>query len=264
MPSELDRTPSKETEPFLRWLFAQGGLRAEHYRPETLNRRLLACLRFLRVDTTAEARAILSRNPSLVRPAIGTLVIGVTGFFRDELVFNHLRQQVLPDLLRGRSQVRIWSAACSDGPELYSVGMLVAEMGMLDRCQFLGTDCRNEAIARARDGIYDAQVVASIPEDLKRRYLEGEDGQWRMAPELRAAVQWRTADVLKVIEPGAWDLILCRNMVMYLRPEASAGLWAQLERALRPGGVLVVGKAERPHGTQRLSLVGPRIYRRDR
>ena len=84
------------------------------------------------------------------------------------------------------------------------------------------------------------------------------------AAPLRTAVQWRTADVMRVQEPGVWDLILCRNMAMYLRPEASGKLWDLFERALRPGGYLVMGKAERPANARRLSPVGPCVFRRDR
>jgi chemotaxis methyl-accepting protein methylase len=86
----------------------------------------------------------------------------------------------------------------------------------------------------------------------------------RVRPELRAAVQWRTGDLTRMCEPGTWDLILCRNLTMYLRPDVAARIYVALEEALRPGGFLVLGKAERPIAAQRLGLVAPCIYRRDR
>ncbi len=144
------------------------------------------------------------------------------------------------------------------------MAMVLAEAGPLDRCQVLGTDCRGAAVARAREGVYDANAVRSAPAAMLEKYFERRGGDWQVSERLRAAVQWRTADVLRIQEPGPWDVILCRNMAMYFHPEASAGLWRQLEQALRPGGVPVLGKAERPHGALGLSMVGPYMYRRDR
>jgi chemotaxis methyl-accepting protein methylase len=89
-------------------------------------------------------------------------------------------------------------------------------------------------------------------------------GGFEVRESLRSAVQWRTSDVTQVHEPGAWDLILCRNMAMYLRSCAAAQLWRAMEASLRPGGFLVLGKAERPAGAKRLSAIAPCIYRRDR
>ena len=85
-----------------------------------------------------------------------------------------------------------------------------------------------------------------------------------MCPALRLAARWRTADVLAGPVPGPWDLILCRNLAIYLQPDANARLWAGLESALRPGGFLVTGKAERPAGpaAARLRAAGPCVYRK--
>ena len=80
----------------------------------------------------------------------------------------------------------------------------------------------------------------------------------------RSALRWRVADLLRAPEAGTWDVILCRNTTMYLRAEVAAGLWQKFEALLRPGGVLVLGKAERPAGSRRLQPAGPCVYRRIR
>jgi chemotaxis methyl-accepting protein methylase len=148
--------------------------------------------------------------------------------------------------------------------ELYSVMMLLAERHVLHRCELLGTDCRLAATRAGANGTYPASAVRELPPDLLERYfLRADDvGAYRVHPLLRAQVEWRTADALTTPEPGPWDLILCRNMAMYMRGESMIRLWEILQQALRPGGHLVLGKAERPHATSRLSQVAPCIYRR--
>jgi chemotaxis methyl-accepting protein methylase len=251
---------------FVNWLFAQGGLDARAYRPETLRRRLPACLRALRASSVADARLMLQDDPAAIADAVNTMVIGVTGFFRDTSVFDHLSNTVLPALPQRRGRPRVWSAGCSDGEELYSVAMLLAEMGLLPGGgDLLGTDCRPQAVARARAGRYDQRVLRDVPPPWREKYFEGDGGTMaRVRPKLRAAVQWRTGDLTRLCEPGAWDLILCRNMTMYLRADVAARVWGALENALRPGGFLVLGKAERPLVARRLGVVAPCIYRRDR
>lgn len=248
----------------IRWLFERAGLRLGDYRFETLKRRIPSCLRALRVDSINQICQTVDRQPDLLKPAISTLVIGVTSFFRDPQVFSALARTGLSEVLSRSSRPRIWSVGCSDGAELYSIAMLLAERGAVQRSVMLGTDCRTDAILRARAGCYDATALKAVPGEFVRRYFKAENGQWQMHPFLRAMAQWRQGDAIYTSEPGSWDLILCRNMAIYLQPTAAGQLWARLGEALRPGGILVTGKAERPYGAAKLRPVAPCIYQRDR
>jgi chemotaxis methyl-accepting protein methylase len=252
-----------EEHSFLRCLFREAGLDAQRYQLRTLRRRVPACLRVLRATSFAEARRALLSTPTLRARALSTLIIGVTSFFRDAAVFQSLRDELLPPLLSSRLGVAAWSIGCSDGPELYSLAMLLDGLGFLGRSHLLGTDCRADAVRKARHGLYDSHTLRGVDHDLLALYFQrlGPD-QWRISPCLRSAVHWRTADVLSLREPGLWDIILCRNMGMYLVPDAAADLWQRLESSLRPGGLLVLGKAERPNGARHLSPAGPCVYRR--
>jgi chemotaxis protein methyltransferase CheR len=254
---------SDEEASVLRWLFEQAELQLDHYRGETLKRRIPAFLRALRAESVSQVRHLVQRNPPLLKLALSSLIIGITSFFRDPAVFTALSDRVLPELLSRGSGPRIWSAGCSDGSELYSVALLMAEKQALHRCCLLGTDCRADAVARAREGRYETSAIKGVPAELLWRYFGNDGGGWRLQGGLRTCIQWRTADVLSVREPGAWDMILCRNLAIYLHPPAAARLWAHLEENLRPGGYLVLGKAERPSGTKWLQPVGLCLYRRE-
>jgi chemotaxis protein methyltransferase CheR len=263
-PIEPERNLSQESAAFVHWLFKQANLDAGRYRVETLQRRLPACLRSLRARSLSHARQLLEGEPGLVALALNSMIIGVTSFFRDAAVFDQLRERVLPELARLRNGVTVWCAGCSDGAEVYSVAILLAEMGLLGNSYLLGTDCRTDALQRARQGTYDPLCVKHVSSERRERFFVPCAPGWQIQPPLRHAVRWRTADVLKMHEPGAWDLILFRNTAMYFRPEAVGPLWERFESALRPGGVLVLGRSERPVGVKRISLIGPCLYRRTR
>jgi chemotaxis methyl-accepting protein methylase len=267
-----DETLSYEERSFLDWIFSGAGLDFSLYRPESLRRRLPACLRALRVPSVRKARRALQHDPSLRPTALSALLIGVTSFFRDPPVFSVLASRVLPALAGRPGVVRAWSAGCSDGLELYSLAIVLAEFGLVGRSRLLGTDCRAEAVDHARAGLFTADAVAAVHGDwLDRYFVPSDDGTYCVRDDVRKATEWRCDNLLG--DPrrdlphsgegeGGFDLILCRNVAIYLTPAAAARLWRRLYAALRPGGVLVTGKAERvSHGG--LQPLAPCVFRKD-
>jgi chemotaxis methyl-accepting protein methylase len=249
---------------FIDWLFRRAGLDAAVYRGDTLARRLPSCLRALGSETYDEARRLVERHPRLLDTALETLVVGVTGFFRDSFVFAVLADRVLPALADAGRGLNVWSVGCSDGRELYSVAMLLDEHDLLERSYLVGTDCRSAAVAQARAGLFDEDALADVPAETAARYFERVASGWRVARPLRDAMRWWVGDALRLPEIGAWDVILCRNLAIYLYPDAADRLWRRLAGALRVGGFLVTGKAERPRHADGLVNVAPCTYRRAR
>jgi chemotaxis methyl-accepting protein methylase len=249
-------------DPFIPWLLARSGLEAPAYRPGFLQRRLPACLRRLRVSSGAEARALVERRPEMRESALSTLLIGVSDFFRDPPVFDFLRQSTLPSLLSARSGLRVCSLGVSHGQELYSVAMLLAEFSALERSALLGVDCRQDAIAHAAVGRFDERELSGLEEHLRERYFIAEGSRWRIRAELRDRISWRTGDAFSLAQEEFWDVILFRNVAIYLETEAHAPLWRQIGKQLADGGVLVTGKAEQPPASAGLRRITPCIYQR--
>lgn len=250
-----------DQEAFLQRLLAAGGVDREQYRGRPLGRRLASCLRTLRASSVQDANARLAREPRLLAAALDAVLIGVTSFFRDEPVFEAMHQEILPQLLEHGSRVRIWSAGCSDGAELYSVAMLMDELGGLPQADLLGTDCRCSAVETARLGQYPVSAVEGIePRRRERYFVRTSSGRQQIISSLRDACHWRMADVFACEHSASMDLVLCRNLAIYLEPGASAKLWRRLVGAVRPGGYLVVGKAERPGRNLPLHQTGACIY----
>jgi chemotaxis protein methyltransferase CheR len=246
---------------FISWVFKRAGLAVDDYRGEPLQRRLSVCLRALHTVTEAHACQILEQRPDLLPTAIGSLLIGVTEFFRDPSVFETLRTEVLPQLTSSNRPLRVWSAGCSNGAELYSLAILLAQVGLLEDSFLLGSDCRHDAIEHARAALYNSNEVRKIKPLDHQRYF-GEAGSfWQPIEPLRRHVHWKVANIARGIEEGPWDIILWRNMAIYLKAETAASVWRSLALALAPEGVLMVGKAERPPAELPLSMVKRCIYR---
>jgi chemotaxis methyl-accepting protein methylase len=252
--------PTAKHDPFVRWLFGRSGLPIDQYRPTALHRRLAACLRALRVSNTADAQRAVEANPALRQVALSALLLGVSEFFRDTPVFDAIRQHVLPELSRRTRPLRVWSAACSHGQELYSVAMQFADADMLARTQFIGTDCRADATDRAKAGAYTHSEVADLPPTILDRHFVAEARHFVAKPHLRTALNWKAADLLNEVEPGPWDVVLCRNMVIYLDPHSAEDVYRRIVEQIREGGFLIVGKADHVPPTLGMKRLSGCIY----
>jgi chemotaxis protein methyltransferase CheR len=246
---------------FISTVLKRAGMNPHSYRIKPLLRRLPACLRALHTDNETHALEILGRQPELLSVALSSLLIGVTEFFRDSSVFETLRTEVLPQLASHGRPLRVWSAGCSNGAELYSVAILLAQAGLLDGSYLLGTDCRYDALECARDAVYDLNQVQKIRLPDQCIYFTRAGTNYRPIAQLHRNIQWRIADLMQGIEQGPWDLILWRNMAIYLTAEASEPIWQGLASELAPGGALVVGQAERPPSSLKLDNPGRCIFR---
>lgn len=243
------------------WLLTRAGLDPAAYRGAPLDRRVNACLRALRADVDASARAHIEADPSLQHVALSALLIGVSTFFRDAAVFDAIASGVVASLRERPGPIRVLSVGCSNGAELYSVAMLLADAQLLERAWLLGTDCRADAVARAREGVFRPEDVIDLPPALRARHFDAVRGGWRIAAPLRRRTTWEAADATRTLPAGPWDLVLCRNLVIYLQSDAAARLFRGIAASLAPGGHLVIGKAERPPAGLPLVPAGRCIYR---
>jgi chemotaxis methyl-accepting protein methylase len=216
----------------------------------------------LKVESEAQARVRIDTGVAARGVALDALLIGVSSFFRDPVVFDTIRTHVIPALRARLRPPRVWSVGCSSGAELYSVGILLASAGLLDGAELLGTDCRPDAVARARSGLFDHDAMSDLDGEVRQRFFERTHGGWRIDRSLRDRVTWSVADATTTLARGPWDLVLCRNVVIYLRAVAGDALLQRIAGALAPGGFLVVGKAERPR-VPSLTLVNRCTYRND-
>ncbi|MGD8623798.1 MAG: protein-glutamate O-methyltransferase CheR [Anaerolineae bacterium] len=180
------------------------------------------------------------------------LTINVSYFFRDPEKFDYLREQVVPELLRGRTKLQVWSAGCSNGHEPYSLAILLAEGTSIYRQhRILATDIDRSALELAEaGGPYTIEEVAPIPPEVRSRYFTFRDDRYWFTSTMRRKITFQHHNLLVDAPPSppsgeaGYDLIVCRNVVIYFTAEHKQNLYQRLYDALRPGGVLFVGGTE--------------------
>jgi two-component system CheB/CheR fusion protein len=223
------------------------------YKPGTLQRRMERRMAMAAIEPADMGRylEILQGDPRELDLLAKDLLINVTGFFRDPKVFDLLAEKIIPDLVANQSPdhpLRIWIAGCSTGEETYSFAMLFREAITAARrnvkLQVFASDVDPDAVARAREGFYPDTIAADVPADRLTRFFSKEDHGYRVTPELRASVVFTVQDVLADPPFSRLDLVSCRNLLIYLRPEAQAKVISLFHFALREGGILLLGSSE--------------------
>ncbi len=205
------------------------------------------------------ARVRGDRGGDLVRRVVDAITTNETLFFRDQEPFDALRHALLPELVRHRRAatlpgvrptLRLWSAACATGQEVYSAAVVALEVLAAApdvALQLLGTDLSEAAVARARAGRYGAfEVERGLPPHVRDRYFRPVGGgAWQARDELKAPCSFQRLNLLEPFHAlGRFDLVLCRNVAIYFREEARRALFDRLADALEPWGVLIIGAAE--------------------
>ncbi len=223
------------------------------YKPGTLQRRIerrmtMAAIKSNDVDRYLD---LLRSNNGELDLLAKDLLINVTGFFRDPKVFDFLAEEIVPGLLGNHTPdhpLRIWIAGCSTGEEAYSLAMVLREQVTATKrnmkLQVFASDADPDAIAQARDGLYPETIEADVSPARLGRFFSKEEHGYRVLPELREAVVFTVQDVLADPPFSRLDLISCRNLLIYLRPEAQAKVVSLFHFALREGGILLLGAAE--------------------
>jgi len=243
-----------------------------HYKHGTLERRVGRRMAMVAIKSAGAYLELLARDSSERDQLSRDLLINVTGFFRDAPVFEFLEKDVIPKLVRDHDldrPLRIWVAGCSSGEETYSLAMLFREqIAALKRdvkLQLFASDVDPDAVAVARDGLYPQSIEADVSRDRLAAFFTREDHSYRVSPELRANVVFTVQDVLADPPFARLDFVSCRNVLIYLRPEAQAKVAAVFHFALREGGLLLLGNAEAISATDsRFAVVSKpeRLYRR--
>jgi two-component system CheB/CheR fusion protein len=195
--------------------------------------------------------AALEADPAELELLAQDLLINVTSFFRDTKVFDDLARTIIPELVRDHGldrPLRIWIAGCSTGEETYSLAMLLREEITASKrnvkLQIFASDVDADAAAQAREGLYPHTIAAEVSPERLARFFSKEENGYKVAPELRAHVVFTVQDVLSDPPFSRIDLISCRNLLIYLGPEAQAKVIALFHFALRQGGLLLLGNAE--------------------
>jgi two-component system CheB/CheR fusion protein len=240
----------QELESLLEAVKDSRGVDLTGYKRTTLRRRVLRRMNMVGVDGDfTRYRECVRQQPQELNALLDSLFINVTSFFRDEEAWSYLATEILPDLIARRAgqPIRAWSAGCASGQEPFSLAMLLAEQLGLEeygrRVKIYATDWDEGALQEARRARYPRELEG-VPEPLKLKYFQYDDGEAVLETGLRRAVIFGQHDLMGDAPISRVDLLLCRNTLMYFNSEAQALILDRLHFALADDGVLFLGRAE--------------------
>ena len=223
------------------------------YKKNTVYRRIERRMGIHQINRIATYVRYLQENPQEVELLFKELLIGVTSFFRDPAAWEQLQGEAMPALLAGRPAggvLRAWSAGCSTGEEAYSLAMAFKEA--LEqvkprknfKLQIFATDLDRDAIDKARQGLYPANIAADVSPERLRRFFAREENGYRVGKDIREMVTFAVQNVIMDPPFTKLDCLICRNLLIYLTPELQKKLLPLFHYSLYPGGVMFLGSAE--------------------
>ena len=221
------------------------------YKRTSLERRIQRRMQEVEIETYEGYQDHLEVTPDEFTDLFNTILINVTGFFRDKAAWDYLRAEIVPAVIEsvpGEESIRVWSAACATGEEAYTLAIILAEALGEDefrrRVKIYATDVDEDALTRARQAVYPRDALKSLPDDFAKRYFEpGPLGQGFRA-DLRRSVIFGRNDLVQDAPISKIDLLVSRNALMYFTPEAQARILGHFNFALRDTGFLFLGKSE--------------------
>jgi chemotaxis protein methyltransferase CheR len=228
------------------------GFQTQHYGDTHLRRRFRTRMRAVGVKTHIEYIRFLERHPTEYSKLLNALTVNVTGWFRNPGVFEALKKRVIPDVIKtgkakNRTSMRLWSIGCSDGKEPYSLAMCVKEVlkeGEDFQVTIFAWDIDEAMLKKARYGVYKQGDLKGLDSRRIKRYFIEENGRYRVRPNIKSMVKFEKKDLNIDKKRTGVDIIMCRNVVIYLNKPRKADLYQELYQCLRPNGYFVMGKSE--------------------
>jgi len=236
-----DYDSTQDYEGFVCAVRDRAGIDLAGYRVEQMERRLRGFLKQAKVERFADYLELLDRDPEQLRRFRGSLSITVSEFFRSPDRFAELRDSILPRLLSARPTLRVWSAGCSYGAEAYSLALLLADLAPDQDHYLLATDVDETVLTRARAGRFSERDLQHVPAAMRQRCFSPSGSA---IDEVRAKITFKRHDLLTEEYESNFDLIVCRNVMMYFSTAAKGRIAGLLYHALRAGGYLFTGSTE--------------------
>ena len=235
----------KDWVEFKRKLKAKTEIDLDLYKEPQMKRRIGNLVTRANMDSYVAYFDNAAKNKDDFAAFIEYLTINVSEFFRTPEKFGKLETDVIPDLLKRSPKLNIWSAGCSIGAEPYSLAIIMKEMTPNTRHRILASDLDIEILAKAKRGIYNKdEIKAMKPERLNKYFKTVEGDKYAVSQDIKSCIEFKRHNLLKDPFESGFDLILCRNVVIYFTEEAKDQLYANFFKALKPGGILFVGATE--------------------
>jgi len=234
----------KDFQDFIKNFYRISGIDLSLYKEAQMKRRLTSLYEKRGFTSFAEYFKAIHTDKNLLDELLDRMTINVSEFYRNYKRWEVLEKKILPDLLQLKSQLKVWSAACSTGEEPYTLSMLLMNEMKARDFQILATDIDINALERAKKGVYLERALNEVPIAQKDKCFEKEGTMYKVKEEVKKNVTFKQQNLLSDSFGGPFDLIVCRNVLIYFTEEAKDQLYHKFAQALRPGGIFFVGSTE--------------------
>ncbi|MGE7091880.1 CheR family methyltransferase [Lysinibacillus sp. NPDC048646] len=231
-------------EQFVEGIKRKTGIDLALYKEAQMKRRLTSLYEKKGYRNFIDFLKALEQDRDLMNEFLDRMTINVSEFYRNGKRWEILQKKIFPKLLQSNKRLKIWSAACSTGEEPYSLAMVLSQLVPLSQIQIIATDLDENVIQKAKLGVYPERSLAEVPKDIQGKYFEQEGNFYRVKDEIKRCVTFKKHNLLKDNYDANYDLIVCRNVMIYFTEEAKDQIYTNFSKALRQDGILFVGSTE--------------------
>lgn len=249
---------------FEQWVMREFNINLSAYKPNQLHRRINSLMSRVGVGSIEEYINLLKKDKLQKQKFLDFITINVSEFFRNPEIFEELKSKLKDELKKNNSPIKIWSAACSIGAEPYSVAIYLRELSPGGRHTIIATDIDNTIIERAKKGEYVQQEVKNVKKEYLDKYFIKKDDKYNIKDSIKNMVTFKKHDLILDRYEKDFDLIICRNVVIYFNQDIKDKIYEKFSQSLKKGGLLFVGATEsiynyREYGFEKASTF---IYRK--
>jgi chemotaxis protein methyltransferase CheR len=228
------------------------GIDLSLYKEAQMKRRLISLYEKKGYRSFQEFYHAISQDRALLNEFLDRMTINVSEFYRNGKRWEVLETKILPKLLEKNNRLKIWSAACSTGEEPYTLAMILSKFMPLSQVQILATDIDDNVIERAKIGMYPDRSLNEVPTEMKMKFFTQDGSFFKISDEIKKTVTFQKQNLLADPFGGPFDLIVCRNVLIYFTEEAKDVLYNKFSGAMRKDGIFFVGSTEQ--------IFNPSIY----
>ncbi|MFX0548845.1 CheR family methyltransferase [Hathewaya histolytica] len=229
---------------FEKWVRKEFNIDLSAYKSNQLHRRINSLMDRVNVSSVDEYIKLLKSDPSQKKKFLDFITINVTEFFRNPDIFKEFEELLRKYMLKENKSIKVWSAACSIGAEPYTIAMILKEMPYKFRHEILATDIDDTILLRGKKGVYTKDEVKGIKPDILSKYFINKEDKFIISDALKSMVTFKKHDLILGAYEKEFDVIVCRNVVIYFNQEVKDRIYKKFSESLKSGGLLFVGATE--------------------
>ena len=231
-------------EQFILNIKKKTGIDLSLYKEAQMKRRLISLYEKKGYRSFQEFYHGISQDRALLNEFLDRMTINVSEFYRNGKRWEVLETKILPKLLEKNNRLKVWSAACSTGEEPYTLAMILSKFMPLSQVQILATDIDDNVIERAKIGMYPERSLNEVPSEMKMKFFTQDGSFYKISDDIKKTVTFQKQNLLADPFGGPFDLIVCRNVLIYFTEEAKDVLYNKFSGAMRKDGIFFVGSTE--------------------